>query len=133
MLASSSLQQHIHDVLQPAYARRFHAMMQAIEEEILPLGVTMPQVNRDVGGGYFVWLTLPKNLNAQEVAKQTLHEEGLVVGPGPLFEAQGDKASKGKFDSDIRLSFAWADEDLLAEGIDRLASVIKRALNEKKP
>ena len=133
MLASSSLRTHIYDVLQPAYARRFRVMMRAIEEEILPLGVNMPQTNREVAGGYFVWLTLPNNLSAQEIAKKTLHEEGLVVGPGPLFEAQGDEANKGKFDSDIRLSFAWANEDLLAEGIHRLASVIRKALSEKKP
>lgn len=92
----------------------------------------MPQADRNVAGGYFLWLTLPNNLSAQDIAKRALHEEGLVIGPGPLFEVQGDESSKGSFDSDLRLSFAWADEDLLAEGIHRLASVIKRALAEKR-
>jgi DNA-binding transcriptional MocR family regulator len=130
LLMDSTLSQHIHTVLQPTYARRYHNMMNALHEHVLPLGVTMPQADRDVAGGYFVWLTLPKELDSDLITKKALHE-GLVIASGTSFRVQGDPASEGLFIHEIRLCFSWAEEDLIEEGIQRLARVIKREMAQQ--
>jgi DNA-binding transcriptional MocR family regulator len=129
MLVTSSLQQHVFNVLQPAYHRRFHKMLQAIQQDLLPLGVTMPQVDRNVAGGYFIWLSLPHGLNAEALAERTLSEENLVIAPGPLFKVQGEDSGKGmRFENDVRLCFSYLEEDLVVEGVHRLAKVLQQVL-----
>jgi DNA-binding transcriptional MocR family regulator len=133
MLATSSLQQHVFNVLQPAYFRRFHKMLQAIQQDLLPLGVTMPQTDRNVAGGYFIWLTLPHGLSTEALAKRTLSEESLVIAPGPLFKVQGEDSGGMRFESDLRLCFSYLEEDLVVEGVHRLAKVLRRVLQEEGP
>jgi DNA-binding transcriptional MocR family regulator len=131
MLATSNLKQHVFNVLQPAYYRRFHKMLQVIQQELLPLGVTMPQTDGNVAGGYFIWLTLPHGLSAEALAKRTLSEESLVIAPGSLFKVQGDNAGKGmSFESDFRLCFSYLEEDLMVEGVFRLGKVLRKILQE---
>ena len=106
-------------------------MLQAIQQDLLPLGVTMPQTDPDVAGGYFIWLTLPYGLSAEALARRTLSEENLVIAPGPLFKVQGDTESNGmSFESDMRLCFSYLEEDLVVEGVGRLAKVLKNVLRE---
>jgi DNA-binding transcriptional MocR family regulator len=131
MLSTSDLQRHVFNVLQPAYFRRFHKILQAIQDNLVPLGVTMPQTDCEVAGGYFIWLTLPHGLTAEAFAKRTLSEESLVIAPGPLFKVHGDKAGKSMgFESDFRLCFSYLEEDDLVEGVHRLARVLGKALQE---
>ena len=92
----------------------------------------MPQPGKDVAGGYFVWLELPKPLVAEEVAKLALHEEGLIISEGPKYQVQGDEEATSRFERNIRLCFAYADEDLLEAGVKRLAKVVSRELNAKQ-
>ncbi|PYH99441.1 PLP-dependent transferase [Aspergillus ellipticus CBS 707.79] len=118
----------ISDVLRPAYARRYHRMMAAIHEHLLPLGVTLRPAP-DVAGGYFVWLRLPAPLRASELAPIALREESLIVAAGDVFRVQGDPATdKNEFDDGVRLCLAWEEEDRLEEGVRRLASVIRKVL-----
>jgi len=48
------------------------------------------------------------------------------------FQVPGDSESEGTHFNAIRVCFAWEDEDLLEEGIERLARVIRRLRNEQK-
>ncbi|EXJ87178.1 hypothetical protein A1O3_04137 [Capronia epimyces CBS 606.96] len=131
MLASGTLQRHIFEELQPAYSRRYHRIMRAIEKHLLPLGLTMPQADKDVAGGYFVWLTLPGSLNSTTIYKRALAEENLTIISGPKFKVQGDEENVAtRFESDLRLCYAWDELDVLEEGVVRLARVIKREMNE---
>ncbi|KAL8950982.1 MAG: hypothetical protein Q9222_003016 [Ikaeria aurantiellina] len=125
MLKSGELEDHIFTTLQPTYARRYYSMMKAIERHLLPLGVTMPQSDRAVVGGYFLWLSLPKPLLADEVARQAKEEENLTIGPGSLFGVYGDER-KEDLDRQVRLCFSWEEEDNLIKGMERLAAVIRR-------
>ena len=104
-------------------------MISAIETDLLPLGVKIPQPDRDVVGGYFIWLTLPSSLRGAAVAQRAKKEENLIVAQGELFEVPGD-TDHASFSHDLRLCFAWEDEDKLAEGIRRLASVIRNMQND---
>lgn len=99
-------------------------MIAAIEEHLLPLGVQMPnQAANGVFGGFFLWLTLPAQLLATQVAEAAARHESLIVAPGHLFEIPGDAAT-ASFPRQLRLCFAWEPERLLVEAVIRLRRVI---------
>ena len=128
LIESGALQSHIFKTLQPAYARRYQSMISAIEEHLLPLGVTLTQTSRDVVGGYFIWLSLPAPLQAEEVAGHA-REENLIIAPGPIFAVYGDEKAVD-LERKVRVCFSWEDESMLAEGIQRLARVIGTMLRD---
>lgn len=105
-------------------------MISAIEKYLVPLEVRLPQDGREVVGGYFIWLTLPSPLTADEVAIKARQEENLIIGPGPLFGVYGDADDEGLKDK-MRLCFSWEEEELLPEGIQRLSRVIRAMQNEQ--
>ena len=129
LIESGALQRHIFKTLQPAYARRYQSMISAIEEHLLPLGVTLPQTSRDVVGGYFIWLSLPAPLQAEEVAGRAREEENLIIAPGSIFAVYGDEKVVD-LERKVRVCFSWEEESMLAEGIQRLARVISAMLGE---
>ena len=131
LIESGDLQRHIFQTLQPTYARRYHSMISAIEEYLLPLGVTLPQTSRDVVGGYFLWLSLPAPMQAEEVARRTQDEENLIVAPGPMFAVYGDE-KEVDLERKVRVCFSWEEEAMLAEGIQRLARVIGRMQKKRR-
>lgn len=128
-LQSGELQRHVFEVLQPAYGKRYRALIGAINTWLVPLGVKLPQMDRDVVGGYFVWLTLPEPIKGAIVAERAKEDENVIVAQGEMFEVPGD-TSHAHFERDLRLCFAWEDETMLAEGIERLARVIRALQNE---
>lgn len=135
LLNSGKLQSHIYHTLQHSYSGRYRLMMKAIRTHLLPLGFTLPQPDRDVVGGYFVWLALPTPLIADALAIKCA-EEGVIVAPGGLFEVPGDEDA-AKFDGHIRLCFAWerysAEDDAknsLEEGVRRVAAAARKMLCE---
>ncbi len=130
MLESGDLEKHIYNTLQPAYARRYHKTMNAINHYLLPLDVTLPQSHRDIVGGYFLWLTLPKPLVADAVTQRAKAEENLIVGQGPLFAVYGDE--REDLERQVRVCFSWEAEENLGEGIQRLATVIRRMLRDPR-
>ncbi|KAI4103738.1 MAG: hypothetical protein L6R37_003666 [Teloschistes peruensis] len=127
LLDTGELDHHIYTTLQPSYARRYYSMMEAIEQHLLPLGVTLPQGDREVVGGYFVWFALPEPLLVNDVGRHAREEENLIIGEGPLFAVAGDERTKD-LERQVRVCFSWEEEEKLAEGIARLAAVIDRML-----
>lgn len=125
LLRSGDLQRHILQALQPAYASRYRKMMAAIQQHLLPLGVTTPQMGTEVVGGYFIWLTLPEPLNARELAAAAKEVENVIIAPGSLFGVDGD-STEDDFERGIRLCFSWEDEEKLGEGVERLARTVRR-------
>ena len=128
MLTTSNLQGHILYTLQPAYARRYHAMMAAITQHLLPLGISTPQANAHVAGGYFVWLTLPEPLRSEPITKKAAQEHDLIISDGNVFQVQGDEESGISFDNNIRLCFSYDSEEHLVVGVERLARLIRTEL-----
>ena len=102
--------------------------MSAVKEDLIPLGVVVPASDiSGIGGGYFVWLTLPRGIDADVVAQKASDEETLILPPGSSFQVHGDKStSHNVFRNTFRLCFAWAEEEHLAEGVKRLANVIRK-------
>jgi DNA-binding transcriptional MocR family regulator len=128
MLATKALQKHILHGLQPAYARRYHAIMEAITDHLLPLGLSTPQANADVAGGYFVWLTLPKSIRSDQITKMAAENLDLIISDGNAFQVQGDERSGISFNNNIRLCFSYETEEHLVEGVERLAQLIRQEL-----
>ncbi|KJY01239.1 aminotransferase like protein [Zymoseptoria brevis] len=124
LLNTGQLQNHIHTVLRPAYASRYKAMLTAIETHLLSLGFTLPQPDRDVVGGYFLWLGLPGDMQATDLTTRCQKEENLIVAPGGLFQIPGDDAVLCA--QNVRLCFAWEDEEKLVEGVRRIGEVARR-------
>jgi len=103
-------------------------MINAIEDLLFPLGVTMRAPDREVFGGYFLWISLPEPLKANDLVIRAQQEESLIVGGGSLFEVYGD-ITNIELKNKVRLCFAWEEEDAFREGIERLAKVIRRMQN----
>ncbi|KAH9872285.1 hypothetical protein IAQ61_005120 [Plenodomus lingam] len=132
ILESEELQRYVYDTLQPAYGSRYRRMVEAINTHLIPLGVRIPQTDREVVGGYFIWMTLPLPLNGSVLAQRAKEEENVVVAQGEIFQVPRDTEYPGTaFGNEVRVCFAWEDEDMLAEGIERLARVIGRMLDEE--
>ncbi|KAI4249361.1 MAG: hypothetical protein LQ352_005682 [Teloschistes flavicans] len=128
LLTTGELDHHIYTTLQPSYARRYYSMMEAIAQHLLPLGVTLPQGDREVVGGYFLWFALPEPLLADDVGRHAREEENVMIGEGGLFAVAGDEGSKD-LERQVRVCFSWEEEEKLSEGVARLARVINRMLN----
>lgn len=124
LLESGELERHIFETLQPAYARRYQVMISAIDQHLRPLGVSLPQSDRKISGGYFIWIVLPEYLQAEDVVRTARDEQNLIIVPGNNFAVWGDEKAVN-LDRSIRLTLAWEAEELLSEGIQRLARVIQ--------
>jgi 2-aminoadipate transaminase len=98
------------------YRRKCDRMLAALERH-MPDGAhwTHPQ------GGFFTWLTLPENIDATDLARRAV-ERGVGVVPGSLF------FSDGQGSRNVRLSFSLVDEELIDDGIERLAVLVRSPL-----
>ncbi|QDS77635.1 hypothetical protein FKW77_002670 [Venturia effusa] len=135
LLSEGKLQNHIARTLLPTYHRRYHLLLSAIEQHLVPLGCALPPTAKatsgeGVAGGYFMWLTLPHGISAKDLATRSQAEENLIIAGGDLFEVPGDNKNEGtRFDDCIRLCFTFEEEERLTEGVRRLGCVIQRMLN----
>ena len=94
------------------YQRRCERMMSALERFMSPSATwTKPE------GGFFSWLRLPEGIDAIGLAQRAL-ESGVAVVPGDPFFPDG------RGSNNVRLSFSRVDDELIDEGIQRLAALI---------
>jgi 2-aminoadipate transaminase len=98
------------------YRSRRDAMLEALAET-MPAEVTYTRPQ----GGLFLWVELPKRLNAMELLKECLLHDVAFV-PGDSFFPNGGVTNT------LRLNYSNMPEDRIREGIRRLASVIQKGL-----
>ena len=141
LLSSGDLERHIGGTLIPTYRRRYHVMLRAIEEQLLPLGITTALLGGKNGevvtsptvvGGFFIWLNFPgTSVSAERVAKLALEHHDLRVAHGGMMTVAGDgecaKRAERGFGMGVRLCWAWHTEDEIKEGIGRLAMAFEEA------
>jgi DNA-binding transcriptional MocR family regulator len=131
------MEDHIRQVLVPTYKARCAIVQRAIEKYLGPLGVnidigrpySLPVGNdtEQVMGGFFIYITFPEGIAADDVAAVALKEYNL------RFLASGDmrvRGSKGRSNEALlsrgaRLCWAWEEESMIIEGVKRIASVLK--------
>jgi DNA-binding transcriptional MocR family regulator len=54
-------------------------MIKAINDLLVPLGVRLPQTDREIVGGYFIWLTLPDGMEGGALVERAREDENVVV------------------------------------------------------
>jgi len=108
-------------------------MLEAIKKHLLPLGVQLGETDfgeERLFGGYFIWLKLPDGVDTDVVTKEGADKWNLILSPGSVFEVSGDNMNeKVRFRNEMRLSFAWIEENELVEGVKRLKDVIASVVN----
>lgn len=104
--------------LKEIYGRRRNLMLDALARH-MPKGATWTTPE----GGFFIWLTLPEVIDATKM-RPNARERGVEYLPGATCFADGS----GK--NTIRLSFSFAKDDQIVEGIKILADVIRGELLE---
>jgi 2-aminoadipate transaminase len=107
------LDQHILTIRRVYHERR-DVMLEALEEH-MPKGVkwTRPQ------GGLFLWVTLPPEINTDELFKEAVAEKVAFV-PGSGFHPNGGGTNT------MRMNFSFPTPAQTNEGIARLSRVIRR-------
>ncbi|MGG5173107.1 PLP-dependent aminotransferase family protein [Pseudarthrobacter sp. J1738] len=98
------------------YEERCTALLAALEEH-MPQGVSWTKPE----GGFFVWVTLPEGVDTYPLLQKAI-EAGVVFIPGAAF-THGDEPS-----NKLRLAFSVVPPETIAEGVRRLAPVLKDAI-----
>jgi 2-aminoadipate transaminase len=103
------------DIFRGVYRERRDAMLQALDHYLPDLTWTNPT------GGFYVWLTLPENLDSKSMLPRAV-KELVAYTPGTAFYANGGGRNK------IRLAFCYPTPDFIREGVRRLSTVINGEL-----
>jgi len=115
---NGSLEKHILQ-LRSLYKKRRDVALAALSQ-YMPFDTkwTCPR------GGFFIWLSLPENVFAQEVKRLAL-QEGVLVSAG-----EGFFVNPGDGEHNLRLAYSCAKPDEIEAGIRILAQVVERARGE---
>ena len=109
------LDKHV-ERIKELYKRKRDVMLEALKE-YFPSEVkwTMPK------GGMFIWITLPKSIDTRLMFQKAIAKKVAYV-VGEAFYPEG-----GDYNS-MRLNFSYSEDELIKEGIKRLAEVIQDEL-----
>ena len=97
------------------YRERRDAMLAALDDYLPDLSWTNP------AGGFYVWVTLPDNLDAKSMLPRAV-KELVAYTPGTAFYADGSGRNK------MRLSFCYPTPESIREGVRRLSTVVNGEL-----
>lgn len=119
-LESGELDRHL-PVIRAGYQAKLNAMLTALEQEASDL----PEVTwRRPSGGLYVWLVLPKHMDASEQGElwRRATESGVLYVPGHYcYPHEGVPVERNT----IRLSFGVQTPAAITDGIGRLCSAIR--------
>ncbi len=113
--ASGTLVEHVTE-LTAIYSSRHDAMLKSLK-------ATMPEEVHwtDPDGGFFVWVDLPEGVSATDLAAAT-REKGVEFLPGTACHFHGGG------DHTLRLSYSFANEAQIEQGIAILADLIREKM-----
>ena len=100
------------------YRTRRDSMMAALEAH-MPRSVTWTRPE----GGFYVWLTLPRHLDGEEVTRRSLEEARVSIIAGRTFYAIEPELNT------VRLSYSLASEEAASEGVARLGKLLGTMIN----
>ena len=100
------------------YGRRCSLLIEALETH-MPEGVAWTRPR----GGFFCWLTLPDGVDAAKLSERAM-AEGVAFVPGVPFFPDG----RGR--NNLRLAFSRIDDEVIPEGVRRLAALFRQAVKE---
>ena len=109
------LDEHV-DRCRKDYGVRCDFMLECLQRE-MPSGTRWTEPD----GGFFIWVTLPDEANADELVKECARH-GALYNPGSLFYTDWEPKST------LRLGFSTLPRDQMREGIRRMGDVFRRHL-----
>lgn len=112
LLDEIDIEKHIQSII-ALYGKRKELMVKTMEEEF-PSNVKW--TNPD--GGLFLWVILPENVSARDVAVKALEEKVAFVPGGSFFPNGGNENT-------LRMNYSAMPDDKIVEGIKRLGKVLK--------
>ncbi len=98
------------------YRSRRDAMISALEQH-MPDGCTWTPAH----GGFYVWVTTPEGIDNDKLL-ETAVKNGIIYFTGKFFYL--DQKNHGHF----RLCFSLPDEDVITEGVKRIAASVREEL-----
>ena len=112
-VAEACFDTHV-EKIRDAYKARRDAMLAALARH-MPDGVewTRPE------GGMFIWLTLPRGMDAGDLLARAIEEKNLAFVPGRAFHADGTG------ENTLRLAFSCADGAMIEDGMNRLGALLR--------
>lgn len=106
------LKKHIEEMVD-CYRQKRDLMLDSLKK-YMPEGVTWTRPE----GGLFLWLTLPKHMNATELLSKAIQNKVAFV-------AGVDFYPECNVYNDMRLNFSYSSHEQIVEGLKRLAQTIK--------
>lgn len=79
-------------------------------------------------GAYFAYVRHPFDMDAEAVAKALVHRAGVLVLPGTMFGPRTDDGGSGRAERSLRIAYANADRDGIADLFGRLREVTANGL-----
>jgi len=109
------LEKHI-ELIKKIYSERRKVMLDSLEEHFPPgISWTKPE------GGLFLWVTLPEQIDAEELLLVAVEKKVAFVPGAPFFPNGGGSNT-------LRLNFSFSNPEEIKEGVKRLAEAIKASL-----
>ncbi len=102
-----------------AYYRTKRDIMLDALEEYMPSGVDWTRP----AGGMFVWVTLPKQMNATKMLPRAIREYKVAYVPGETFYPNRDVFNN------MRLNFTYPPHDKIVDGVRRLSKLIRDSMS----
>lgn len=115
--SSGTLVEHVQE-LRSIYQARRDAMLQALEQS-MPAGTSWTHPD----GGFFIWVRFPKGVDAEQLSAAA-REHGVELSPGPIFYFSG------RGGAELRLSYSFADEAQIRQGIAIVGQLVAAQLGE---
>jgi 2-aminoadipate transaminase len=98
------------------YAKKARVMLDSLEKHLG--GIDGVWWSRPTGG-MFLWLRLPEYMDTVEMVKEAIElKVAYVVGIGFYTDGSGR--------NEMRLNFSYPTEERIAQGIERIASLVKK-------
>ncbi len=118
-LEDNDITKHI-EKIKEVYMHRRDLMLNAMDEHFpKEVKFTRPE------GGLFTWVTLPKGLNAKEIAPKALEKKVAYVPGGSFFPNGGGENT-------LRMNYSCSSDEQIVQGVKRLGEVFKEAIAEMK-
>lgn len=120
MIALDVVKTHLDEAIATArevYSERCASMLDALET-FMPEGVTWTRPE----GGLYVWMTLPPQVDGDELARKAIADHGVSTISGSAFYPVEPKRNT------LRLSFSMIPSDIAREGIRKLALTVRDLL-----
>jgi 2-aminoadipate transaminase len=109
------LTQHI-PTIRDLYAKQCAVMLTAMSQ-FFPDGVTWTRPD----GGMFIWVTLPKHINAKHLLDEAIAQNVAFVPGGPFYANEAETNT-------FRLSFVTVPAEKINQGIEKIGNLIKAKL-----